>query len=87
MVPLRFHLNTMTSFTLKNIPAELHQRLRQAAARNRRSMNSELLARLEAQFAVDADARAVRLKIDQLHARLGAVDHRVIDELKRHGRP
>ncbi len=77
----------MTSFTLKNMPAELHQRLRQAAEQNRRSMNSELLARLEAQFADEANAQTVRQQIDQLHTRLGAVDHRLIDALKRRGRP
>ena len=77
----------MASFTLKNMPAELHQRLRQAAEQNRRSMNSELLARLEAQFAAESNAQAVRQQIDQLHARLGVVDHRLIDELKRRGRP
>lgn len=77
----------MTSFTLKNIPVELHKRLRQAAEQNRRSINSELLARLEAQFAAEANTQAVRQQIDQLHARLGTVDHRLIDELKRRGRP
>ena len=39
------------TITLKNIPAGLHARLRDSAARNRRSLNSEILARLEADVA------------------------------------
>jgi len=37
----------MPALTLKNIPDELLQRLRDSALRNRRSLNSELLARLD----------------------------------------
>jgi len=37
----------MTTITLKRIPAGLHRALKQRAARNRRSLNSEVLATLE----------------------------------------
>jgi len=37
----------MPALTLKNIPEELLQRLRDSAQRNRRSITSEVLARLE----------------------------------------
>lgn len=37
----------MPTLTLKNIPAELHARLKASAERNRRSLNSEILVRLE----------------------------------------
>jgi plasmid stability protein len=37
----------MPALTLKNIPDDLHARLKASAARNRRSLNSEILARLE----------------------------------------
>jgi plasmid stability protein len=37
----------MPALTLKNIPEELLQRLRDSAHRNRRSLNSEVLARLD----------------------------------------
>ena len=37
----------MLNLTLKNIPKDLHARLRESAEKNRRSLNSEILARLE----------------------------------------
>jgi plasmid stability protein len=37
----------MPTLTLKNIPDRLHARLRASAERNRRSLNSEILVRLE----------------------------------------
>lgn len=37
----------MPSLTLKNIPPELHKRLKERAARNRRSLNSEAIVCLE----------------------------------------
>ena len=36
-----------TSITLKNIPEPLYQRIRMAADRHHRSLNSEIIARLE----------------------------------------
>ncbi len=38
----------MTTITLKNIPDELHQRLKERASRHHRSLNSEIIASLEA---------------------------------------
>jgi plasmid stability protein len=58
----------MASLTLKDIPAGLHEQLRQRAARNRRSLSQEALACLEQATAgerVDPDqllARARRLR-------------------------
>ncbi len=37
----------MPSLTIKNIPRDLHRRLKQSAAQHRRSVNSEVLACLE----------------------------------------
>jgi plasmid stability protein len=37
----------MPTLTLKNIPDKLHARLKASAGRNRRSLNSEILVRLE----------------------------------------
>jgi len=37
----------MRSFTLKNIPDDLYERLRQQAAEQRRSLNSEMLVCLQ----------------------------------------
>ena len=76
----------MLNLTLKNIPKDLHARLRESAEKNRRSLNSEILTRLEAEFAapvVDADAHARALRA--FVARLPRVDHRIGDREKRKG--
>ena len=76
----------MLNLTLKNIPKGLHARLRASAEKNRRSLNSEILTRLEAEFAapvVDVEAHARLLQ--QFVARLPRVDHRIGDRAKRKG--
>lgn len=40
----------MSSLTIKNIPEALHQRLRDSAERNHRSLNGEVLAALDHYF-------------------------------------
>jgi plasmid stability protein len=42
----------MASILIKDIPADLHERLREAAARDHRSLNKEVVALLEAALAV-----------------------------------
>ena len=37
----------MASITVKDIPSELHEKLRLSAKEHRRSLNSEIIARLE----------------------------------------
>ncbi len=77
----------MLNLTLKNIPKELHARLRESAAKNRRSLNSEILTRLEAEFAapvVDAEAQARALRA--FVARLPRADHSKVAHYKRQGR-
>ncbi len=78
----------MATITLKNIPDELHRMLRESAGRHHRSLNSEILARLEAQFMpqkVDVEAMLGRART--LRARMPVVNHELIDEFKRQGRP
>lgn len=77
----------MATLTLKNIPDELHARLKESAERNRRSLNSEILIRLESAFA--APVVDVREHVRQLKAFTDAqspVDHTLVDRFKRHGR-
>ncbi len=58
----------MADLTIKNLPDEVHQRLKEVAARNWRSLNSEITHRLEGSLGVGpldperllARARAVR---------------------------
>ncbi len=52
----------MPSITVKNIPPDLYELLRQSATANRRSLNSEIIARLE---------RGVRSRQVDLAALLG----------------
>ena len=87
MVPLRFHGTSMLTLTLKNIPANLHAKLKESAERNRRSLNSEILTRLERDVAVPRTDRSELAK--QLRAftdQLPLVDHRIGDRYKRKGR-
>ena len=78
----------MISLTLKNVPAELHARLKAAAEGNRRSLNSEILARLEAELCAPAVDLAAELRaLDAFVASLPAVDHRRVARYRRAGRP
>lgn len=77
----------MLTLTLKNIPEELHARLKESAEKNRRSLNSEILTRLESDFAappVDPGIHAGRLKA--FTARLPRVEHAKVTRYKRQGR-
>lgn len=44
----------MPNLTLKGIPPDLHERLKEAARRSRRSLNSEIVHRLETSLSVPA---------------------------------
>jgi hypothetical protein len=64
----------MLTLTLKNLPRELHAMLKESAEKNRRSLNSEILVRLERDLAaptVDPERHAKELKA---LARLPRVD-------------
>ena len=75
------------NLTLKNVPADLHARLKASADANRRSLNGEILARLEAQLTapvVDVDG-----ELQALQAFVGGlprVDHRQVARYRRSGR-
>jgi plasmid stability protein len=79
-----------TTLTLKNVPDDVYDRLKQSAAAHRRSINSEAIVCLESvllpgRVAVDerlARARALRAALPK--ARFRAKD---IDAYKRDGRP
>lgn len=79
-----------TSLTIKNIPEAVYTQLREAAARNRRSLNSEAIVCLETVLlperrTVDqelAEARALRASLGTRVFSLGS-----IDSMKRSGRP
>ena len=77
----------MLTLTLKNIPEDLHAMLKQSAEKNRRSLNSEILARLEQDLAaptIDPEVHAKELKA--FIARLPKVEHIRVSRYKRQGR-
>ena len=77
----------MISLTLKNVPAELHARLKASAEDNHRSLNREILARLEAQMAAPAiDVEAEQRSLEEFVRGLPPVDHRRVARYRRAGR-
>lgn len=74
------------TITLKNIPLGLHARLKASAARNRRSLNSEILARLETGPATRGSREDDARDLAAFTSSLPRIDHRLIDKFKRQGR-
>lgn len=77
----------MPSLTLKDIPKRLHQRLRERAERNRRSLSQEAIACLERAVAaepVEVDVLLARARA--LRAGIKPVPHDEIDAWINRGR-
>lgn len=78
----------MATITLKNIPEDLHQRLRESATRHHRSLNREIIAQLEASLTERGrEADELIAELEALHGKLPMVDHGLVDALKQQGRP
>jgi hypothetical protein len=78
----------MPTLTLKNVPADLHARLKASAERNRRSLNSEILARLESSGGrTPADPGAYSADLRAFTSTLPRLNHRLAAGLKVKGRP
>jgi plasmid stability protein len=78
----------MASLTLKDIPPALHDRLRQRAARNRRSLSQEALACLELATAAEpVDPGQLLAQARQLRASVKRVTQRELDVWVSRGRP
>jgi plasmid stability protein len=77
----------MPNITLKGIPDEVHQRLKERAARHRRSMNSEAITILErALLTHRRSAEEVIAQAEALNERLGRTFPDIVNEAKREGR-
>lgn len=77
------------NLTLKGVPDLVYERLKQAASANHRSLNGEIIARLEAQVlprrvAAEDHLAAIRTIRDRLQGL--SFDHADIDRFKREGR-
>ena len=80
----------MPSLTIKNLPETLYERLKLSAERNRRSLNSEVILRLEEAIGLRAfDPDRYLAEVRELRERLTEVylSDADITELKEHGRP
>ena len=79
-----------TTITVKNIPPELYERLKGSAALHHRSINSEVIAIIEASVAAKkrkpedylASARAIREKTGRY-----GLKQEFVDRAKKEGRP
>lgn len=77
----------MLNLTLKSIPPELHVQLKERAAANRRSLNREILALLEAQLAAPAvDVASEQERLERFVAALPRVDHTRVRRYRSSGR-
>jgi plasmid stability protein len=87
MEPEWFTETTVSNLTLKNIPAGLHARLKASAEANRRSLNREILALLEAQLeAPSVDVAAELRALGDFVASLPPVDHARVTRYRNAGR-
>jgi plasmid stability protein len=78
----------MASLTLKDIPPGLHERLRQRAARNRRSLSQEALACLELAAAAEpVDPSQLLAQARSLRASVKRVSQRDLDAWRSRARP
>jgi plasmid stability protein len=81
----------MATVTLKNVPLELVTQLKKRARQNRRSLNQEALARLEASLAVPRrsgpDAVEDLRRLHRRMARLAPLTDAFLERAKNEGRP
>lgn len=80
----------MADVALRGMSPEVHEALKRAAAKNHRSLNGEILARLEASVAtrtIDVDALLARIEARKARSGIPGLKEDEIGELKRVGRP
>lgn len=79
-----------TTLTLKNIPDEVYERLKAAAAEHHRSLNGEAIVCLETVLLpfrkISPQERIARARALRASLRCGDLSHEDIDAFKREGR-
>jgi antitoxin FitA len=78
-----------TSITLKAIPDVVYERLKASATAHHRSLNSEVIACLEAQLLprrISAQEHLTAIRATRGRLPADAFDHDDVDRLKRQGR-
>jgi len=77
----------MPSLTLKRVPDEIHERLKERAERHRRSMNSEAIRILERTLTpTRMSAEEAIAEAEALNDRIGKTFPDIVNEAKREGR-
>ena len=79
----------MASLTIKNVPEPLYRRLKETAQRSRRSLNSEIIHRLERSLGVapvDTDALLARTRAVRERGDLPYLTDRELREKRDEGR-
>ena len=81
----------MATLTLKNVPENLVEQLKEEAKQNRRSLNQEAVSRLELSVLLrKRSAEETIVALRRLHRQLGSrpiLTDALIDRAKREGRP
>lgn len=80
----------MANITLKNVPDPLYERLKEVAAERRRSLNSEIIVRLERSLGaapVDADALLARARAIRERLEVPYLTDDALREARDEGRP
>ena len=81
----------MPTITLKNVPAALHARLKEAAEANHRSLNREAIRRLEQSLDEPVDKRAlmerIRARREEMAARGAWLTDEFLERAIEEGRP
>ena len=79
----------MASLTIRDIPDDVLETLRERARRNHRSLNGEILALFEQQArtpVTDPESLIASVREIQDRYEIGPVDHAEVDAIKREGR-
>ena len=79
----------MATITLKNIPERVYEQLKLTAQASHRSVNSEIIHRLEKSLGV-LDPESVRRQLEEFRTRIakkGGITEEEITRLKNEGRP
>ncbi len=79
----------MANLALRGVPEGMYQTLKEAAKRNHRSLNGEILTRLEASLrssATDAEVILARVAARTARLRMPRFDDRLLSDLKDTGR-
>jgi plasmid stability protein len=79
----------MSSITIKNVPEDLHRRLKEQAERHHRSLNGEIIACLERQAeASPRDPDEILERLSRLREETGVyVTEEQVQKFKEEGRP